>query len=144
MLLLSNIKGLAFSKFKVSLVLLSPSKKPPRSITNSFAITLPKSLPLGKTSTIFESILPVKAPLIITLSACTSPFTSPDFPIVTFFCERTIPSYSPSICKLHSISISPLILVPAAIIVVPEALILGLLDLSLGLLKIAILYVSPF
>ncbi len=144
MLLLSKIKGLAFSKFRESLVLLSPSKKPPRSITNSFAITLPNSFPLDKISTIFESILPLKAPLMITLSACTSPLSKPDLPMVTFFWERTMPSYSPSICKLHSISISPLILVPAAIIVVPEALILVLLDLSLGLLKIAILYVSPF
>ncbi len=94
-----------------------------------------------------ESRLPVKVPLIINLSEYISPLTIPVFPIIIFFLDLIIPSNSPSICKLHSIFISPEILVPSAITVVPEALTfeyLDLLDLSSDLLKIAILYISPF
>lgn len=77
----------------------------------------------------------------MSLSEIISPVTIPVFPMVTFFFDFIVPSNSPSICKLHSMSIVPFIFVPFARTVVPVEL---ELDLTSDLLKIAIEYVSPF
>ena len=123
--------------------LLSPTNIPLRSTTSSFVVIVPSIRPCALSSRKFEIESPISLPATTNALALITPLTTPLLPIITVSLELIVPSKSPSICRRHSILISPFILVPLAIMVAPPVE----LDPSsclLSLVKIAMIHSFRF
>lgn len=103
----------------LSLLLLEPSNIPPSSIINLAELTFPVTFPSLSISRVLHSISPITSPQITTLSARMLPLISPVLPIDTPETDWIFPISLPSILRLHSVIMSPLIFEPFAIVVVP-------------------------